>query len=189
MFLAGRKPSNYSEFMKAVKIVLSTLLCTVMLNGCTPKPRQELNVWVITDLHYLAEDLFAVDAPSFQKILESSGGKMIESMPEAMAEFQDMAVKVHPDAILIPGDITFNGEYESMTELKTIFRNLQKEGIQILLIPAIMISVIHMPAVLPEKECLEFVIFPRKNSQSRWEYSDMSSPSHMRRIRSVIPMP
>jgi len=135
MFLAGRKPSNYSEFMKAVKIVLSTLLCTVMLNGCTPEPRQELNVWVITDLHYLAEDLFAVDAPSFQKILESSGGKMIESMPEVMAEFQDMAVKAHPDAILIPGDITFNGEYESMTELKTIFRNLQKEGIQILVLP------------------------------------------------------
>ena len=135
MFLAGSETSNYIEVMKAIKVLFSTLLCTFILNGCAPKLGQELNVWVITDLHYLAEDLFVKDAPSFQKILESSGGKMVEYMPEAMAEFQEIAVKEHPDAILIPGDITFNGEYESMMELKSLFRSIQNEGIQILLIP------------------------------------------------------
>ena len=122
-------------FMKLLKTMVCAFLCTTALSGCASKKNRELNIWVITDLHYLAENLFRKEASSFQKILESSGGKMIEYMPEIMREFKEKAIAEHPDAILVPGDITFNGEYESMEELKPYFHSIQSEGIPVLMIP------------------------------------------------------
>lgn len=60
---------------------------------------------------------------------------MIEYMPEIMREFKEKAIAEHPDAILVPGDITFNGEYESKEELKPYFHSIQSEGIPVLMIP------------------------------------------------------
>ena len=167
-------------FMKLLKTMVCAFLCTTALSGCASKKNRELNIWVITDLHYLAENLFRKEASSFQKILESSGGKMIEYMPEIMREFKEKAIAEHPDAILVPGDITFNGEYESMEELKPYFHSIQSEGIPVTIL---------MQGALPGMECLVYVILRRQSSQIKWVYLDMSRHCHMRRIPLVIPMP
>ena len=122
--------------MNVLKQLAAILTCmTLLCSGCTGASGRSLTLWVITDPHFLSEELFTVSSPSFQNILSSTGEKMVEYMPALMQEFENRAAAGHPDAILIPGDLTFNGEYESLRDLKTLLRRILDEGIPVCVIP------------------------------------------------------
>lgn len=106
-----------------------------MLGGCGLSNGKELTLWVITDLHYLTPDLYDVNSYAFGQLLSTNDGKMIEYMPELLDEFVEMAEEEKPDAVLITGDLTMNGELESLKSLKTVFSSLNNSGIPVLAIP------------------------------------------------------
>ncbi|MDO4633683.1 MAG: metallophosphoesterase [Eubacteriales bacterium] len=94
-----------------------------------------MKIWVATDMHYLAPSLFKEDSGTFQRLLETNDGKVIEKMPEVMEEFTRKVIEEKPDAVLIPGDITMNGEMISLREMKAYFHQMQNAGVSVCVIP------------------------------------------------------
>ena len=78
-----------------------------VLNGHGGRP---LTLWIIGDPHYLSPSLFDAAAASFQRILPFNSGKLIEAIPDLMSDFFSRARSEKPDAVLVPGDLTLNGE-------------------------------------------------------------------------------
>lgn len=137
MHSAGKSNSSvlllvYNKGMK----LRSMLAALLLLGGCAaPASHEKKTLWVLTDTHYLSPKLFRPEAAAFQKLLESNDGKMIEAMPGLLQEFREDALAEHPDAVLVSGDLTLNGEYISLLELKEMFGQIEEAGIPVLVIP------------------------------------------------------
>ena len=118
------------------KLVLAVLFLAGILfaAGCAEENDEELTVYVATDLHYLAPELYD-DGEVFQRLLKSNDGKLIERGTEILDAFVKEVKENHPDIVLLTGDLTFNGEMVSLRELKTVLEGLQKEGITVLVLP------------------------------------------------------
>lgn len=125
------------------KIIYTTLALTV-LTGCGQKPvpsfseadslRSPLEVWIFADLHYLASSLHD-DGSAFQQLMEQGDGKLSEYSEQIADELIRLALERHPDAVIIPGDLTFNGELISLQELCGKLKNLTSAGIPVLVLP------------------------------------------------------
>ena len=74
-----------------------------------------LSLIIFTDVHYLAENLYD-EGEAFQKIIDTNVGKYTEGSQVIMREMTEAVIREKPDAVLICGDLTFNGEKESLIE-------------------------------------------------------------------------
>ena len=94
-----------------------------------------LTLWILADPHYLSTKLFDLNAASFQRLLEHEAGRLIERMPQVMESFVKRAVQQKPDAVLLPGDLTLNGELISLQEIREYLEQIRQAGIDVLVIP------------------------------------------------------
>lgn len=92
-------------------------------------------IWVLADPHFLAPSLFRRDARAFQEAMASGNGTAPEVMPEVLEAFFGAAENERPDVILLPGDLTFNGELAGLEYLAGRLSALRKTGIRILAVP------------------------------------------------------
>ncbi|MCT6891910.1 MAG: metallophosphoesterase, partial [Lactobacillus sp.] len=81
--------------------------------------------WVITDTHLIADSLHD-DGQAFQRIQNTSQGKDLVYQEIALRAFTDLANEKKPAAIIVTGDVTFNGELISAQKFAEIFRNLNE---------------------------------------------------------------
>lgn len=95
---------------------------------------EELRIWVVTDLHYLAPDLFD-DGKAFQRILATAAGKDLPHVPALLQALVWEVQQEQPDLLLVSGDLTFNGEYQSAEELAGYFGQMEASGTQVAVIP------------------------------------------------------
>jgi Icc-related predicted phosphoesterase len=102
-----------------------------------PEPHQDLplHAVVITDLHYLSPELFSLESASFQRMLATNDAKLIEGMPDLLAEFKEAMIQTRPEAVLFAGDLTMNGEMISLLEVRQALLEIQEAGIPVLVIP------------------------------------------------------
>ena len=63
----------------------------------------------MSDIHYLTPAL-TDDGPSFQAAVEADDGKLTGYTPQLLEAFIDEVIELHPDALVLGGDVTFNGE-------------------------------------------------------------------------------
>ena len=97
-------------------------------------PKEPLEIWVWADIHYLASSLHD-DGTVFRQLVEQGDAK-VPAYSEAIAdEFIRLCLERHPDAVVIPGDLTYNGERISLQELSEKLKTLQDSGIPVLVIP------------------------------------------------------
>lgn len=120
------------------KLAFCLLLCLCLV-GCQKEPEilprgSEIKMMVATDLHYLAKD-YHDDGIKSQSLYELRDGKIVKYITEITQTFIDTALEVHPDVVLLTGDLTFNGEEASHQELAKMLQPLIDEGIQVLAIP------------------------------------------------------
>ena len=94
----------------------------------------DVHLITATDLHYLSPTLFD-EGEMFQKLLETNDGKLIENGTDVLNAFVSQVKEKKPDALLLTGDLTFNGEMQSLKELKEKLEEVQKAGIPVLVIP------------------------------------------------------
>ena len=87
-----------------------------------------------TDLHYLSPSL-TDEGPCFQRLVESGDGKLPERSKELLEELIRVTRDVHPDALVLGGDLTYNGEKQSLEEVCEALLPLWEEGIPVLVIP------------------------------------------------------
>ena len=126
-------------------MALSVFLTAAALCGCdgagggsgsTGKVsgKEPLTIWTATDIHYLSSTL-ADNGELFKKVMLDGDAKLTEHAPEIVDEFFEEVISAKPDALVITGDLTFNGEIVSLRELAEKLREVQNAGIPVLVIP------------------------------------------------------
>lgn len=87
-----------------------------------------------TDLHYIAPEL--VNGSSlFARILNSSDGKQMDYIGEVVDAFLSEVDAEQPDALILSGDITYNGEKLSHQRLAEKLTAVRAAGISVFVVP------------------------------------------------------
>lgn len=97
-------------------------------------PLEQTTLLVATDPHYLAPEL--TDGGScFQKVIQNADGKMTNYSEEILETFVWQVIRESPDALILSGDLTFNGEALSHQKLAEKLHQIEESGIPVLVIP------------------------------------------------------
>ncbi len=123
------------------KLILSGMFAALIIGiviGVSIFKSRDRNIPVkiitATDIHYLSPSL--TDYGSiFRETINSSDGKVIRYIDEIMSAFADEVISAAPDILILSGDLTFNGEKASHIDLADKLADIQKNGIQVLVIP------------------------------------------------------
>ncbi|WP_434056250.1 metallophosphoesterase [Lacticaseibacillus salsurae] len=91
-------------------------------------------LWVTSDTHFIAPSLHD-HKHAWQMINGSAAGKDLYDQPIAIHAFVQEALKQKPTAVIITGDVTFNGELASAQSIAKRLEPLQNAGIHVLIIP------------------------------------------------------
>ena len=83
----------------------------------------------ISDPHYLSPSLF--DYERLRNLSFQGDGKATHIMDKVMDEFVKEMLDFSPDAVVITGDLTYNGEKKSHEELKEKLSVLENNGIKV----------------------------------------------------------
>lgn len=93
-----------------------------------------LTVVAATDLHYLARSL-TDNGPFFMRLIESGDGKVMRYSEELIDAFVAQMIEKKPDAVILSGDLTFNGERESHERLAEKLAAVEAAGTRVLVLP------------------------------------------------------
>ena len=89
---------------------------------------------IATDLHYISPALTDHGA-YFTRMLENSDGKVTAYIDELTDAFLLQVIARHPDALILSGDLTFNGARRSHEDLAAKLRSVRENGIPVYVIP------------------------------------------------------
>lgn len=116
------KSRNY--FFYFLIIVVSLLFS---ITGCA-KP--ELTIVHVSDMHYFSPSLIENEDFMWKVAMESDGKDTVQAALIAQAFVDDM-IKLKPDAVVVTGDLTLNGEEASHEELRDLLGKLKDIGIEV----------------------------------------------------------
>lgn len=124
----------FSVLILSFSLLVSLSACERQKITYPVKKENDVHLITATDLHYLSPSLFD-DGEMFHKLLETNDGKLIENGEEILNVFVSRVKEEKPDALLLTGDLTFNGEKQSLKEVKEKLEDVQKAGIPVLVLP------------------------------------------------------
>ncbi len=87
-----------------------------------------------TDLHYIASSLTDHGA-YFERVTAAGDGKVMRYSEETVDAFIEEMLALQPDAVILSGDLSFNGAKESHMMLSGKLRSLSEAGLPVLIIP------------------------------------------------------
>lgn len=93
-----------------------------------------LNIMIATDLHYLSKSIND-GGEAFSKMMAKGDGKVMKYIEEIVDAFVLEVINRKPDALLLLGDLTFNGERVSHMELAIKLKKIVTAGVNVYLIP------------------------------------------------------
>ena len=115
-------------------ILLLMLLLLLAPSAALGGERDALTVIVATDLHYLAPEL-TDHGPFFEQLISRSDGKVMAYSEELVEAFVSQVIDRQPDALILSGDLTFNGERASHEALARKLARVTEAGVPVLVIP------------------------------------------------------
>ncbi len=98
------------------------------------EPMEELELITATDLHYLAPELTDHGA-YFENMIRNADGKIMDHIDELTEAFLAEVIAEKPAALILSGDLTFNGARQSHETLAEKLRAVAEAGIPVLVIP------------------------------------------------------
>ncbi len=110
------------------------LATTILTAGDPVWPAKPLTIWTATDLHYLSPQLTDYGA-LFTDVIMAGDAKITEYSPQILDAFCSAVISRKPDALILTGDITFNGELLSLQEASEKLAAVKKAGIPVLVLP------------------------------------------------------
>lgn len=126
-------------YMKRKLIIYAAIIALIAAVGgvfifksndkCNP-----VKIITATDIHYLSPAL-TDHGDIFRETINNSDGKVIQYIDEIMCAFTDDVISAAPDVLILSGDLTFNGEKASHIDLAGKLADIQKNGIQVLVLP------------------------------------------------------
>ena len=104
--------------------------------GCAApmEPAASCTLFVASDLHILAPEL-TDHGSCFQQVVNNADGKMTAYSEELLESFVWQVIREKPDALIISGDLTFNGEAASHRRLAAALGQIEAAGIQVWAMP------------------------------------------------------
>ena len=118
----------------ALALALLMLAC-LLLGACGRRaPEARYRVVLATDLHYLAPSL-TDHGPVFRRMMENSDGKATEYCDEITEAFLEQVLALRPEALILTGDLSFNGERDSHLALAEKLSAVEAAGIPVLVLP------------------------------------------------------
>ncbi|WP_138493382.1 metallophosphoesterase [Paenibacillus pinistramenti] len=130
--------------LRALPLILLLFLLVSCAKASVPSPRTtltedepspaHLKLYVATDLHLLAPSLHDNGA-AFQTYIHSGDSKLLQYSDALMNAWVAQVIRDHPDAVVISGDLTNNGEKESHRWLKDKLKSIEDSGIPVYVIP------------------------------------------------------
>ena len=115
----------------------------MLIGGCTisqkesstvGNPSGEVRLMAAADLHHLSETLYDPSSEVFLKLKTTNDGKLFEKSTAILEALEQKAVQEKPDALLLAGDLTFNGERVSLNEAAQVFSRIEEAGIPVYVI-------------------------------------------------------
>jgi 3',5'-cyclic AMP phosphodiesterase CpdA len=94
----------------------------------------DLTIMIATDLHYIAPEL-TDNGEYFSRINDEGDGKVSLYISEITEAFVEQAIEEHPDALVVTGDLTFNGARTSHRRLAEMLESIRNAGIPVLVLP------------------------------------------------------
>ena len=98
------------------------------------KTQNQVTLVVATDLHYLAPTL-TDGGEFFRQYIENGDGKVIPYCEEITEAFVEQVIAEKPNAVILSGDLTFNGEKESHIALAEKLARIEEKGIPVYVLP------------------------------------------------------
>lgn len=92
---------------------------------------KKTSFWVISNTHLIADSLHD-DGQAFSQMQKTSQGKDLYYQETTLSAFVRMAEEKKPAAIIVTGDVTFNGERVSAERFAEIFKPLTKTKLLVL---------------------------------------------------------
>ncbi len=94
----------------------------------------DLTLVQATDLHFIAPEL-TDHGQYFENMIEKADGKVMNYSNELAEAFVEEMLTLAPDAVILSGDVSFNGARRSHEVLAEKLRRISEAGIPVLLIP------------------------------------------------------
>ena len=97
-------------------------------------PVEPVTLIIAPDLHHLAPEL-TDQGTCFQRVIRNADGKMTAYSKELLEAFTQQVIREVPDALILPGDLTFNGEALSHQAVAAALRQVEDAGIPVFVLP------------------------------------------------------
>ena len=114
-----------SSVLSQIAILLVIALCLLAAPTAA-----ETKLMIVSDLHYLAPSLCR-DSGLFLRSLRRGDGKITQYGEELLAALYQEILREGPDALIVTGDLTFNGEKLSHLALADWFRAMENAGVSV----------------------------------------------------------
>ena len=87
-----------------------------------------------SDIHYMSPSLTDY-GQAFTELIDNGDGKVVRYMPQIWQAFAEEVIAARPDALVLSGDLTLNGEKVNHQELTANLAVIEAAGIPVLAIP------------------------------------------------------
>ena len=138
----GKRLKAFASAVRSVICPAVFAVCLAVLPAVCPGVFAEesagaepVRLMVVSDLHYLSPTLFESGRDYLVNLLQRGDGKVTQYSGELLSALTAEARHQRPDAVIVTGDLTFNGEKQSHLELAAAFSALRAEGIPVWVIP------------------------------------------------------
>ena len=120
----------------AKRMMIFCLVLVLLLSGCAgaEKSEDELELITATDLHYLAPTL-TDQGEFYTQMLAAADGKVTHYCEELAEAFLAEVKAQKPDALILTGDLSFNGAVESHKALAEKLTAVEAAGVPVYVLP------------------------------------------------------
>ena len=117
-------------------LTISTLTaCQTQQQAGGKKPHlKEINLYVATDLHYFSPTLHD-NGNAFHKYIAAGNSKLLNYSDQLTDALVDTVIQDRPEALILSGDLTNNGEKSSHVDLAQKLKRVQDAGTPVYVIP------------------------------------------------------
>lgn len=121
---------------KILIFILLSALLACSLSSCAAKydTGEDVSIIVATDLHYISPSL-TENEELFRVAVDNADGKVSHYSEEVTDAFIDKVISEKPEAVILSGDLTFNGAKASHEDLVKKLKRITDAGIAVLAQP------------------------------------------------------
>lgn len=110
------------------------MLAAMALPAAKARAQKELTLVLATDLHYISPAL-TDNGPYFTRMVENADGKVMTKIEPLTEAFAEEMITLKPDALILSGDLTFNGARRSHEDLIRKLERIRSAGVAVYALP------------------------------------------------------